>query len=122
MKYLAVVMMAASAVSAQTPAVKPAVPPQAKLEVKPEAKPAPAVPVELKEKFFKAQLEALEAQDAAKLAQDEEKAKLDLFQATVKKAQEACGSEHQLSLDKERELTCVEKPKPAEPKPEPAKK
>lgn len=91
---------------------------------KPKAAPktAPVISDKLRGDFFKAQADAQGAQSQLQQAQAAAQTATTAFQAVVKKAIDACGSEHQLSQDKDRELVCTDKPKTEPVKPEPAKK
>jgi hypothetical protein len=112
---IAAIVLFGTGTHSQTPA-KPAAPVTA-----PVAKPKtpPAIPVETREKFFKAQAEVESAQTAFQQAQKTMQDKTAAFQAQLAKAQEACGADYTITLDMDGELVCVEKPSqpaPAETK------
>jgi hypothetical protein len=90
----------------QTPAKPPA--PAPKPEVKPKV--APVIPVEVREKLFKAQAELLASQTALEHAQQAAQAKTAAFQVEVKKAQETCGADYSVNLDQVGEVVCTENP------------
>lgn len=77
-------------------------------------KTAPVVPVELREKFFKAQAEyqteAAKAQQATQSAQVKNVA----LNEQMEKLKTACGAEYVPNLDKDGEIICTEKPKAPE--------
>jgi hypothetical protein len=73
-------------------------------DAKPKA--APVVPVELRERFFKAQSEyrasAADAQQATQAAQ----AKNSALQSEIEKLKSACGANFNPNLDKDGEIVC----------------
>jgi multidrug efflux pump subunit AcrA (membrane-fusion protein) len=81
-------------------------------------KTAPVISEKLRGDFFKAQSEAQTAQTALEHAQQAAQVKIQAFQNELKKAQDVCGAEYQLSPAQNGEIVCVEKAKA----PEPAKK
>ncbi len=100
MKYLALILaLAILPVLAQQPsAPKPAV----KAEVKPEAKPAPPVPTDASlHKFFKAQSQVLQAQQAVDQTQQGQvlKQRQAEFQKAIDELQALCGKDYVLGMN-----------------------
>lgn len=80
-----------------------------------KSKTAPVVPVELREKFFKAQAEFQGASVAAKEAASAAQAKNTVMMEQIEKIKTVCGADFAPNTDKDGEIICQEKPKAAEP-------
>lgn len=83
----------------------------------PKTKTAPTIPIEVREKYFKARSEYQAAQTVADQASKAAQEKNNVLQEQAKKIESLCGAEYAPILDKDGELACSDKPKiPETPK------
>src|SRR5882762_7825478 len=97
-KFFIVFVLCVSSVYAQTS--KPKIP--------------PVVPVELREKFFKAQSEYQNAAINLREATTTAQVKNSVLQEQMEKIKTSCGKEFRPNLDKDGEIVCIDVPKAAE--------